>query len=275
VTWVVPVGLAAAIWAWRRAAPWAVVAAALMVLGVGPVLGLVTFDFQRFSTVADHYLCLAMLGPALAVAFAIRTWGRRAVVPAVLVVLLLAGRSFAQAWVWRDSETLFHHALAVNPGSLAANGVLAVRASNDGRIDEAQAYFERALATRPNDSITLFNYGNALMRAGDVGGAIERYGRAAASNPRHAPTRNNYGIALMRAGRPGDAIVQFREAVRIDLRYAEGQLNLGQALAAAGDPAGAVEHLRRALELNPGLTKARAMLQAIEGAPASGPVPGR
>src|SRR5205823_5816266 len=51
-----------------RKAP-AVIAAAIFTAGLLPVLGLVPFDFQVYSTVADHYAYLAMLGPALAVAW--------------------------------------------------------------------------------------------------------------------------------------------------------------------------------------------------------------
>ena len=42
-----------------------------VVAGVTPVLGLVTFLFQHFSTTADHYLYVSMLGPALAAAWAV------------------------------------------------------------------------------------------------------------------------------------------------------------------------------------------------------------
>ncbi len=42
--------------------------AALFVVGIVPVLGLVPFAFQRYATVADRYLYVSMIGPALALA---------------------------------------------------------------------------------------------------------------------------------------------------------------------------------------------------------------
>src|SRR5207248_6403289 len=61
LVWLIPaVLLATACWWWRRrrdAAPLASIL--LFIIGVGPVLGLVPFDFQVYSTVADHYVYLA------------------------------------------------------------------------------------------------------------------------------------------------------------------------------------------------------------------------
>ena len=49
--------------------------ALIAVAGVGPVLGLTPFEFQYTSTVADHYLYLAMLGPAVGVAWGLSCLG--------------------------------------------------------------------------------------------------------------------------------------------------------------------------------------------------------
>ena len=46
--------------------------------GLLPVLGLIPFDFQHYSTVADRYAYLAMLGPAIALA-----WGLTRPMPAM------------------------------------------------------------------------------------------------------------------------------------------------------------------------------------------------
>src|SRR5262249_41003684 len=67
-----------------RAAP---AGAALSFAAVAPVLGFVPFDFQRYSTVADHYLYLAMIGPALLFAWVLARWPRTPVRVAGLVLL--------------------------------------------------------------------------------------------------------------------------------------------------------------------------------------------
>ena len=128
--------------------------AAVLAAGVLPVLGLVSFDFQSYSTVADHYLYLPMLGPAIVLAGAIDRW-RNTLVLAICAAALaaLAARSRIQAEVWRDSRTLFEHTLKVNPDSRAAGVNLATELAAEahmlasaGRAEEAIAMYDRAVA---------------------------------------------------------------------------------------------------------------------------------
>jgi protein O-mannosyl-transferase len=116
-TWLVPAAIAGVlVWRPRRE----LVAAALLVcLCVAPVLGLTRFMFQFYSTVSDHYLYLAMLGPALAAAWLAMNHPKFARPAALVLIGLFAVKSFAQAGTWKDDESLFTHTLAVTPTSPA------------------------------------------------------------------------------------------------------------------------------------------------------------
>ncbi len=117
-TWVVPVVVGWLLWKSRRRAPWLGVAGLIFVAALLPVLGFTPFDFQYYSTVADHYLYLAMLGPALALAMALVVVRKRWLAGLVGVLLIvLAGRAAAQALYWRSTPAIFEHTLAVNPNS--------------------------------------------------------------------------------------------------------------------------------------------------------------
>ena len=101
LTWLVPVGLGLLLWLLRRRYPMLCLAAALFVAGLLPALGLVPFLFQDFSTVTDRYLYLSLLGPALALAWALsRTQGRAAPVLSAVALIALAGRSVTQIPTW-------------------------------------------------------------------------------------------------------------------------------------------------------------------------------
>lgn len=155
LTWLVPVALAALlIWRPRREF---VAAALLTTICVAPVLGLATFMFQAYSTVADHYLYLAMLGPALAVAWLAAgdwKWTR----PIALVALaLLATKTFGQAGTWRDSESLFTHTLAVNANSFVSCNNLG--GSYDALGDALATAAHRAEAA--NDRVAAQSYRRA------------------------------------------------------------------------------------------------------------------
>jgi tetratricopeptide (TPR) repeat protein len=76
-TWLVPAVVAAALFIFRKRATGLIAAALLLAAGVAPVIGFSRFDFQAISTVADHYLYLALLGPALAAAWLLTKWGQK------------------------------------------------------------------------------------------------------------------------------------------------------------------------------------------------------
>jgi len=104
--------------AWWMRARWPAVAAAVgLFLGaVLPVLGFVPFDFQYYSNVADHYVYLAMLGPAVGVAFACRQLSTRtrAIVVATGITALFV-LSLGQTAHWKDDVTVAARTLAANP----------------------------------------------------------------------------------------------------------------------------------------------------------------
>lgn len=120
-TWLVPIGLALAL---HRLRPpriiWAGVL--LFLIALLPVLGFIPFDFQAYSTVADRYLYLPMLGPALCAAWLLaRPWASAParstkITLAVSAVLLLLGAwSAVQITHWRDTDALFRQAYRVHP----------------------------------------------------------------------------------------------------------------------------------------------------------------
>jgi tetratricopeptide (TPR) repeat protein len=163
---VVPLLLALLIWRWRNR--YVIAASLIFLIALLPVLGFTSFQFQYFSTVTDHYLYLAMLGPALAAGWvASLRPGRTTFAIASVLLALLAIRSFVQSLVWRDDFALFTHTLFVNPQSfLARNNLGTAYEEQAGRAEQAGD------STRANQ-----------MRRN----AMEQYDRAIAANPDFAP----------------------------------------------------------------------------------------
>ena len=124
-TWLVPAILFAISLLVYRRARWPLTALLIFVAALAPVLGFLRFDYQAYSTVADHYVYLAMLGPALAITFGLsmirwKIW----ITGALLLVLAMSLLSWRQSKVWLDTFTLFKHTYEINPHSLAAAGQL-------------------------------------------------------------------------------------------------------------------------------------------------------
>ncbi|HEV8111520.1 MAG TPA: tetratricopeptide repeat protein [Planctomycetota bacterium] len=239
-------------------------AAGLFVAGVAPVLGLVPFDFQRYSTVADHYLYLSMIGPALAFAWAwSRATERGARIAAGAVLALLAARSALQVGVWRDDETLWRHTLLVNERSWTAHDNLGSALESSGRAAEAIPEFERALAINPRDARTHFNLGTALDELDRTAEAIPHLEEAVKLAPQDRLSRENLAVALLRAERPEDAEKQLRAALEIEPDSFLAHYYLAGALDRLGKTDEMIEHLREAVRLNPRFEAARRDLAGV------------
>jgi len=223
-TWIlVAIALIAIAWlarVWRVSPIWC--AAWIFVLAPLPVLGLMRFDFQEVSTVADHYLYLAMLGPALLAGVVVSRYPR--VTPIMLMwVGLLGARSFVQTFVWQDEMSLMTHALSANDRSTVAHNNLANQASL--RRDDAgeRAHLLSSIAIDPSEPVALRALGLMALRDGDAPAAeayFHRLGAAfdavyGAGDPRTARPRWQAADAFLDADRTQQAQRFADEAKRL------------------------------------------------------------
>ena len=148
--WIIPAAVAAALALARSRRLTAAVL--LFIAGVLPVLGLTTFLYQQFSTVADRFVYLSMLGPAAGVAFILsRRWTRGSVILAAAVLVVLGVMTVRQSLVWRNRLTLAEHAVKVQPDNPAARSSYAGALMRQGRIDEAIMQLQHVMTIMPNE----------------------------------------------------------------------------------------------------------------------------
>jgi tetratricopeptide (TPR) repeat protein len=246
---------------WRLRRPWLLAAAGLFLAGLLPVLGLVGFLFQLWSTVADRYLYLPLLGVALAVAHGLAR-ARRPVVAAaaVLGLGLLGVLSARQVRHWQNSHTLFAHALAVNPRSWTAHHNWGVALRREGRLEEAIEHFAAAARLKPDLEWAHEFLADGLMRTGRTDEAIAHWVETLRTTPDSALARHGLALALARQGRRQEAIVQYRRALALRPEWTEVHYHLANALAAEGRSEEAIAHYREALRLRPDLAEAHSNL---------------
>lgn len=176
LTWIAPATMAIVIFLLRRRLPLVATGALVAIIGVLPVLGFVPFTFQSISTVADHYLYPAMLGISLILGAIFARWDNTWLRAAgVAIVLALGVRAFDQAGTWQNDQTLFEHALAVNPRSALSRTNLAMHlfAHDDraGALDQ----LEQAVQGDPDYAFARFNLARLLALEGRVDDAAEQY----------------------------------------------------------------------------------------------------
>ncbi len=253
ITGLVPYVLAIWLWLKRKRLPWLAAAAGIFVVGLLPVLGFISFEFQRNSTVADRYVYLAMTGPAIALAWGLtRPKKKLAAVGCVIVLGLFIVRSARQIPYWHDTKTFFEHALRVNPDSFPALNNLGFALADQGKYADAIRLFNEALRVEPDSAVTHLNLANALVRLGKLEEGIQQYEDALRLVPNYARAHTNLGLALAEQGRHLEAIEHHREALRIEPGFAEAHNNLGYELTRRGEFEEAAQHFAEALRLNPG-----------------------
>jgi Tfp pilus assembly protein PilF len=275
ITWLIPAAIAILAWAQRRRRPWISAGVAIFALGALPFLGLVKFDLQWFTTVADRYIYISMLGACIVLAHLLVQWPRvRGLGIAILIVL--AVRAHQQTHYWRDTRTLFNHTLDVTPNSLIAHNVLAHVATNEGSRNEAAALYRRSLDIRPLDPTANYNLANLLLADDDPAAAAVLYRHALIKDPRNAKAYNNLGIALTMIGEDRAARQAYATAIALNDSFPDPRANLARSLLTAGDYAGAIRLYEEALQLDPQFAPAlRGIAEARGAAAASQPAAGR
>lgn len=231
--WVLPaVLLLLCVVFWKRAR-WLATSAAVFVVALLPVLGLAVFTYQKYSTVADRYVYLAMLGPALALAFGAADWRAKWIWGAIACLAIGLGTlTIIQSRYWFETVTLFQHTLAINPNSTAANDALGHWYEQHGEPQRGLAYYQAALDVNPHYGNVLYNAGNALMRLRRPKEAIDYYRRAATDSDfepsAKAQAWDNMGIAQVFLGDFADAERSFQNALDQDHSYKPAQDHLNK-----------------------------------------------
>ena len=179
--------------AYRRRYPWFCVGWFWYVGMLVPVIGLVQVGTQAM---ADRYTYLPQIGLAIALTWgaihAIESWPNRIQVCGVvsaLVVVLMLGCTWQQVSYWRNSGTLWTHALACTSGNAIAHDNLGVFLREQGRRDEAICHFQEALEIKPDCVNFQSNFGACLCELGYVDEAAAHIRKAVEADPGNADLR--------------------------------------------------------------------------------------
>jgi len=268
-TWIFPVFLTGFLCLLRSRRRW-LIPLGIFAVGVLPTLGLVPHGYQVFSTVADRFLYLSMIGPALALAWIFLSGRRPGMIVTVLILFFFTAVSFFQSRTWSENRRLFQRAIEVNPRSYMAWYNLGLTRAGEGDKGGAEAAYRKAIAVKPDYGRAYNNLGAVLTEQGKYLQAIEYYREAFRLEPGNRRAFFNYYMAhddlgnrLAARGELAAAADHYRKAVEINPGYAEGFNNLGAVLARTGKKSEAEECFLRALEINSGFEPARRNLNVI------------
>ena len=254
---------------WAR--PW-FFAFAYFLAGLLPTLGLFDNYIFRYSLVFDHFQYLASMGP-LALVGAGLVWlsdrmalGEPLRASAGAILILLVGMlTWHQSGFYENEKTLWTHTLRYNPGAFSAHNNYGNWLLKNGQIPEAEQQFEQALRIDPNYDQAHYNLGNTFQAEKRLPEAIAEYEAALRLNPKFEAVHDNFGNTLLQAGQAEKAIEQFEEALRANPNEARAHNGMAVALANLGQFDAALEQVEAALRIDPNYASAKANLIWLQG----------
>jgi tetratricopeptide (TPR) repeat protein len=255
-------GISVAAYRLRRRQPYLLVGWLWYVGTLVPVVGLVQVGSQAM---ADRYTYVPLIGLFIMLAWGVpallRTrWGFGTAVLASGTALVLAVcmvTTWGQVDYWRDSVTLWEHALSATDKNFITHYHLGGAYSRQGQLDRAVQQFEASLRLNPQFAGAHNDLGAALVRQGKWEQARQHFDAALKIDPDYFPAHRSLGVVLAEHGKVEEALLHDRAALRLRPDDGETHLNLGLALARQGKVDEAVPHYRAAVEGNPNSADAR------------------
>ena len=267
-----------------------------------PVIGFVQVGRQAM---ADRYAYTPFLGIFVLVVWSLAesfpsSVQRSRVLAGITGIFLLffAGLTWRQTTYWKDSFSLFGHALQVVPANYMAENNLGSAYVDAGDNDTGYQHFLRATQERPKYGLAHYNLGNMLRRKNRLAEAVVELQLAVqyAQDPAQlANAFHNLGVVWIEQNKLAEARAAFTEALTAqpqkqnsyvarglaefrmgDYAAAEADFATGASLSpdgaavywlgrsreARGNINGAIEAYRTALALQPELQEAKEHLDA-------------
>ena len=197
----------------RRSHPSLLTALGCYAVTILPVLGLLQ---SGDHLVADRYSYLACIPLA---ALAAGAWAkaacrsrRAALAAATACCLALFALTWRQTRVWHDSETLWTHALNVDPDNALAHVNLGAVSAQRGDLAAAMRHSREALRIRPMYPLAQASIGGYLEAAGRPADALRHYRMAAVLNPDNVWVQSRLAGLLIQRGGEREAREHLRRA---------------------------------------------------------------
>jgi tetratricopeptide (TPR) repeat protein len=224
-----------------------------------PVIGIVQVGAQAM---ADRYTYIPLIGIFIIIAFSAAQLLEKLysgkIIPAVLAGVCLVACTVVtsqQLKCWKDSLSLFRHALDVTENNYVMLNNYANVLNKLGRQDEAAAQLAEAVRLAPNSLEILFNYGNMLKDMGKIAQAIEQFEIAIKIKPDDKLSHYGLGLALAAKGDYEGAIKQYQIYAESGTDIADIRQKLAMDLARSGKVDDAVNQFQRAMIINPDSTE--------------------
>jgi tetratricopeptide (TPR) repeat protein len=135
--------------------------------------------------------------------------------------------------------------------NLHYNFTMAYELGESGLYEKSIAYYKKALALKPNDTLILHNLAINLLHAGRRSEAIARFRKALRYKPNDPKTLRHLGFAFAESGQYDNAITFYTKSLHIDPDDAQTHKWIGFACIDSGKLEQAIHHFEKVVALVP------------------------
>ena len=165
-----------------------------------PVIGLVQIGRQAL---ADRYSYIPSIGLFMALVWGAAKltehWRQQATLARSAVAILImvwVPLTVCQIGYWKDSKTLFSHALAVNQRDWVDTAYLAAELQREGEADQAIAMYQQSLQINPYRSEVRYNLAALLLERRRFEEALAQFQKGVELDPNEINLRQGLGAVL-------------------------------------------------------------------------------
>lgn len=198
-----------------------------------PVIGILQTGIHAY---ADRFTYIPLIGISIIIAWGvpllisnIKVNLRYLAIISIVLIISLSIATRTQVSYWKDSSTLFEHALDVTQNNFLIHYNLATTLEDNGDFDKAIYHYEKTIEIDPN----------------------------------HLDARNNMGSVLASQGKMEEALKQFNTIISIDPKFYKAYYNIGLVMVLDNNTIEAIKYFKKTLQLNPKYLPARNYLVAI------------
>ncbi|MBI5021214.1 MAG: tetratricopeptide repeat protein [Ignavibacteriales bacterium] len=235
-----------------------------------PVIGIVQVGLQ---SMADRYMYLPMIGLTITIAWGLPIFLRRHIQNPkhiftfgfVAVSLMMTFVARTQTEYWKDSKTLFQHALSVTSDNDIAYTNLGVDYADSGKHRDAVYNLRKAYQLKPNEVGIRSNLAKALASIGEYDEALDHYNwllKKVKPDPR---LYLRIGNVHADEGRYDEAVVYFLKSIELDSSNAFTHCQLGEVYIYQGKYIEAKQECTRALQIDSTYAEAHNILGVLAG----------
>lgn len=232
-SWLLLLGIGLILLKYRKKLKLILLGAILFIVGFLTVSGLIRFDFQGWSNVADRYAYISMVGMAIIISASLEILNINKKGIFLFLTILIGCLIFLAAIqipIWRDRLSLWDNAIKITPQESEAWNQRGIYYSKHKQYKKALLDYQKSVELNPKNDKPYYNMGILLCRLKKYDLAIRAYDQSLILSPLSENYYYNRGLTYLNLKKYDLAISDFKKAIQIKPEYKDAIINLNIAL---------------------------------------------